>query len=354
MRLPVRLFLSLALTLCACGPALAGWSQQVNQGNQAVRQGDQARAIAAYERAVADPAMPAKNKAVVYYNLGNLYLRQPGGTSVRSASQKKALAAYGRAVALDPGLAKAWNNRGNLYRLRGSLSAALNDYTRALRADPKYAPAWRNRSVIYEKRGRLSQAISDAQTYLRLKPGDRNEQQRLARLKKKLAEQRSKAPRAHKLAQAGQAAMHKRQYQKALEYIHQALVLNALSPHAVARTYANQGTCWYHLGHYKKAAQSYGRAIAKDPAFAGAYRDRGIAYLRLKQYRTAAANFSAALQRDPGLASAYYHRGLAFWSLGDLGRARRDLGQYLKMRPSDQQARRILALVRAGKKANYR
>ena len=282
-----------------------------------------------------------------------LYLRLPGNMSQRADYEKKAIVAFGRAGALDPGMAKAWNNRGNVYRNRGSLSAARNDYTRAIKADPRYAPAWRNRGIIYEKRGQLAEAIGDAQAYLRLKPGDSREKERLARLEKKLAEQQVKAPKALKLAQAGHAALQKRQYEQALDYIHQALGLDALSAQATARVYANQGTCWYQLGHYKKALQSYGRAIDQDPSFAGAYRDRGITLLRLGDYRMARANFSAAINRDPQLASAWYHRGLAWWSLGDNARAASDLTRYLQMQPQDQEARKILAKVKAGHKADY-
>ncbi|MCB2227250.1 MAG: tetratricopeptide repeat protein [Desulfarculaceae bacterium] len=345
---------AILLMLLCSAPALAGWGQDLNQGNAAYRQGKANAAITAWERAVADPAMPAKDKANTYYNLGVLYLRLPGSVSQRTAYEKKAIVAFGRAGALDPGMAKAWNNRGNVYRTRGSLSAARNDYTRAIKADPRYAPAWRNRSIIYEKRGKLLQAISDTRAYLRLKPGDSRGKQRLASLEKKLAEQQAKAPKALRLAQAGHKAMQKRQYKQALDYIHQALVLDALSDAATARVYANQGTCWYQLGHFQKAAQSYGRAVGKDPGFAGAYRDRGIALLRLKDYRTASANFSAAINRDPKLASAWYHRGLARWSLGDNARAASDLTRYLQMQPGDQKARQILAKVKAGQKADYR
>ena len=225
----------------------------------------------------------------------------------------------------------------------------------AVEADPRYAPAWRNRSILYEKQGEFFEAVADAPGLSAPGArGDSREKQRLARLKQKLAERRAKATQAFKLAQAGRAALKKRQYNQALGYLNQALLLDALSASATARVYSSQGNCWYKLGRYQKAAQSYGRAIKASPWFAGAYRDLGITYLRLKNYRAAAANFSVAVKLNPKLALAWYHRGLAWWSLGDRTKAVSDLTHYLQMQPNDQDARRILAKVRAGQRANYR
>ena len=323
------------------------------RANQAFRRGALDQAIVYYQRALADRTMPTKQKAVVNYNLGNLYLRLGGNYSQKSANEKKALQAYTLALTFDPGYAKAYNNRGNLYRLRGGLNSALRDYNNAIKFDPKYAAAWRNRSIVYEKRDRLGEALSDSKTYLRLKPNDSREKKRLARLEKKLAEQQKKAPRAMGFVQAGQAAMQQKKYKEALDNFHEALLLNALSPFAASRTYANQGTCWYRLGHYKKAAQSYRLALITDPQFAGAYRDRGIANLRLKNYSQAASDFTSAIKRDANLASAYYHRALAYWSLKRFAQAQKDMTHYIKMQPNDKRAQRILKLITARQPANY-
>lgn len=355
MRQTACLVFALVLLFLTAAPAWAGWRQDIQQAQQTSGRGSLDQAIGLYERAAADPAIPNSTKATVYYNLGNLYMKKKPSLPLgqRSAYEKKALTAYTRAVTLDPGYAKAYNNRGNVHRVGGSLNRALGDYTLAIKADPKYAPAWRNRSIVYEKRDRLSEAVSDAQTYLRLQPGDSREQQRLAKLKQELASQQKKAPEAMRLAQAGQAAMKRRDYKKALDLFNKAIVLRAMTPHGQSRTYANQGTCWYHLGHYAKAAQSYRLALIIDPKFAGAYRDRGIAYIRLKDYDRAVLNFTSAINYDPKLASAYYHRALAYWSLKDYARAKRDLTRYLKMQPGDARAQRILKEIKAGQPANY-
>ena len=353
MRRFASLIIAISLLLAAA-PCWAGWRQDLDQAQKAARAGRTSQAINYFQRTLRDSALPRGHRAAVYYNLGNLYQRMSGSAAQRAAYKDKALAAYGQAVALDPGYAKAYNNRGNLYRSQGRLSNAINDYTRAIRADRNYAPAWRNRSIAYEKRDLLAKALADAKVYLRLKPGDSRERQRLARLEQKSAAQQNKAPQALRLAQAGHAAMRRGDYNKALDYFNQALVLRSLSLHAQSRTYANQGTCWYKLEHFAKAAQSYGRAVAADPKFTAAYRDRGIAYIRLKDYRRAISDFSSALRRDPRMASAYYHRALAYWSCRDFARAQSDLNRYLKLQPSDAQARRILQQVRAGKAANYR
>lgn len=344
-------------TLCfsmALTPAWAGAPQDLLKAQEAYRAGQINQAITLYERSLKSGNLPARDRAMICYNLGNLYLKLGGTFQERSAYRKNAYTYYGMAVIHDLSYAKAYNNRGNLYREDGALSKALADYTRAIKADPKFAPAWRNRAIVYEKKGRYPEAVADMSGYLRLTPGDKAARAKLAKLKVKIKEKQSKQPLAMQKVREGMAAMQAKKYQQAIDLFDTAIAYKVLSNYSLSRTLANRGTCWYRLGHYAKAAQSYGSAVSADPKFAGAYRDRGTAYIKMSQYSSAVANLTKAIQLDPKMANAYNNRGLAYWSLKKWPEAQRDMERYVGMAPQDKGAQTILGKIKARKPADYK
>lgn len=352
----LRTFLAVT-TLCfsmALTSAWAGAQQDLLKAQDAYRAGQLNKAITLYEGALKSGNLPARDRAMVCYNLGNLYLKLGGTFQERSAYRKNAYSYYGMAVIHDPGYAKAYNNRGNLYREDGALTKALADYTRAIKADPKFAPAWRNRAIVYEKKGRYPEAVDDMTGYLRLAPGDQAARAKLAKLKATIKEKESKQPLAMQKVREGMAAMQAKKYQQAIDLFDKAIAYQALSDYSLSRTLANRGTCWYRLGHYAKAAQSFGSAVGTDPKFAGAYRDRGTAYIKMSQYSSAVANLTKAIQLDPKMANAYNNRGLAYWSLKKWPEAQRDMERYVAMAPQDKRAQVILGKIKARKPADYK
>lgn len=319
----------------------------------AYRAGKISQAITYYEKALNSGKLSAQDKAMVSYNLGNLYLKRKGSFDQRSAYQKKAISYYSMAVVYDPGYAKAYNNRGNLYRSNASPNKAMADYTRAIKADPKFAPAWRNRAIIYEKKNRYQEAARDLTQYLRLKPGDQGARAKLAQIKQKIRQKEKDQVLATQYVNKGIAAMRAKKYQQAISLFGKAINYNALSKYSLSRTWANRGTCWYKLGHYAKAAQSYGSAISADPKFAGAYRDRGAAYLKMSRYSLAVADLSKALKLDSRLIDAYHNRALAYWSMKKWRQAENDMAHYCRLAPGDKRAKAILAKIRSRKPADY-
>lgn len=340
--------------LVAClQSALAGGQQDLQGAQNAYRAGQLEKAITLYERSLKDDALSSRDRAMVCYNLGNLYLKRAGSHQERVAHEKRAIDYYTLAVRYDPAYAKAYNNRGNIYKENGALSKARDDYAKAIAADPSYAAAWRNRSIIHEKQRRYAEAAGDVTQYLRLQPGDQSERNRLARLQVKIKDQEKARRLALHKAREGEAAMKARDYERAVTCFDAALGHSALDGHSLARTRANRGSCWYHLGHYAKAAQDYGAAIESDPSFAGAYRDRGTAYLKMKQYSLAIADLGKAIALEPGFAAAYYNRALAYWSLANWAKAREDMEHYARSAPGDRTARTILEKIKSRQAADY-
>jgi tetratricopeptide (TPR) repeat protein len=84
---------------------------------------------------------------------------------------EQAIVAYERAIALDPGLAAAHTNLGNVRYERGERSAALRCYETAVALDPDQPEALYNLANIYEEEGDLDMAIAEYKRALKVQPG---------------------------------------------------------------------------------------------------------------------------------------------------------------------------------------
>ncbi|MCH8839310.1 MAG: tetratricopeptide repeat protein, partial [Planctomycetes bacterium] len=73
---------------------------------------------------------------------------------------------------------------------------------------------------------------------------------------------------------------------------------------------------WVGLTHaqeeeYRKAIDSYGDAIAKNPTQTSAYVNRGLAYMQEEDYQKAVDNFNEAIRLEPTESEHFYKRGVA-------------------------------------------
>ncbi|HEX8113589.1 MAG TPA: tetratricopeptide repeat protein [Kofleriaceae bacterium] len=82
------------------------------------------------------------------------------GCRLEASEPARAIAAYERAVAGCPGFADAHNNLGRLLHDAGSLGAAESSYRLAICADPGIALYWFNLGVAVEDQGRRAEAIA--------------------------------------------------------------------------------------------------------------------------------------------------------------------------------------------------
>ncbi|MBX3273609.1 MAG: tetratricopeptide repeat protein [Sandaracinaceae bacterium] len=112
----------------------------------------------AYERAIAlDPSL-----ANALTNWGNLRFRQ--------GDVEHATRLYERALALDPEQPEALYNLGYLAFERGDAAAASRHFERAVSFDPGFADAHFNLAMSLEELGRTNEARPHWQTYLDLDP----------------------------------------------------------------------------------------------------------------------------------------------------------------------------------------
>jgi tetratricopeptide (TPR) repeat protein len=86
-------------------------------------------------------------------------------------TQERALESYRRAVELDPALASAHTNLGNLLYLRGERGGARECYRTACDLEPEQPQARYNLANLYEEDGELDMAIAEYRRALSLDPG---------------------------------------------------------------------------------------------------------------------------------------------------------------------------------------
>lgn len=128
------------------------------------RKGEVSKTIEAYEKALALD----KNYAIVYNNLGSLYLsifiKNP-----RREFSEKALIFFKKAIELDSELPTAYNGLGSLYKKLGRVEDAIYSWEKALEFDPNFDfPAY-NLGITYLEKGEKRRALKYLQLYLKIK-----------------------------------------------------------------------------------------------------------------------------------------------------------------------------------------
>jgi tetratricopeptide (TPR) repeat protein len=115
-------------------------------------------AEAAYRRALQlDPSL-----ANALTNLGNLMFKR--------GQHNEAEGFYRRALAIDPEQPEAFYNLGFLVYDRGDIPEAIANFKRALASDPSFADAHFNLAMAYHDAGRAKDARQHWEAYLRLDP----------------------------------------------------------------------------------------------------------------------------------------------------------------------------------------
>jgi tetratricopeptide (TPR) repeat protein len=102
-----------------------------------------------------DLARLISNRAALYIKLDKLDL---------------AMADLDRVVALAPDYVFAYDNRGEVWRLRGNNPKAIAEYDKAIKIDPNFLSAYYDRGQTYEAMKEYDKARADYQTVLD-KPG---------------------------------------------------------------------------------------------------------------------------------------------------------------------------------------
>jgi tetratricopeptide (TPR) repeat protein len=232
-----------------------------------------------------------------------------------------ALADFNKAIQLDPGYYKAYMNRGDCQKNKGSYGEALKDYNEALAIKQDYYPAYCRRGALYRDQKDYDRAIADYTRAISLKPDY-----------------------AESYYGRGLVYLDKKDGDKAIEDYTRAISLKP--DHAFA--YNDRGIAYRTLKDGDKAIADYTNAIRIKPDYPNAYINRGNIYLDRKDYDKAIADYTRAIRFKPDFAMAYYNRARSFCALKNYQNAKSDLQKCIQSAPSSEKslienAKKILA-----------
>jgi tetratricopeptide (TPR) repeat protein len=97
-------------------------------------------------------------------------LHHLGQALAREGHEAEAITCYRKALELDPTLALAHNNLGDIFLRRRKFKEAAEEIDMACQLDPKLAVAHTNRGIILFERGELDRAAAEQQTAIELDP----------------------------------------------------------------------------------------------------------------------------------------------------------------------------------------
>mgnify|MGYP001094211716 FL=1 len=110
-----------------------------------------------------EAAVKAFNKALgKNASLATAYVGRADALLKADSQQSRlALADYDKALDIDPRLAFAWLNKGNIYYDAGDFTSAIECYTKALQLDGAFGAALYNRGLTYLRIGNRRLAFAD-------------------------------------------------------------------------------------------------------------------------------------------------------------------------------------------------
>jgi tetratricopeptide (TPR) repeat protein len=289
-----------------------------NRGVVLKEQGRYEAALASFERAIAMVA----GYADAHNNRGNVYIALQrfeealacydtvvalGAASgethfnrarvLQARDDDAALAAYGQAIALDPRLAKAYNNRALVLRRQKRHEEALRDYEMAIGLAPDYQEAHIGAGNVLRDLKRHEDALACYDEALR--HGERDAGlldlrgmtlRELRRYDEALAAHDEALQLDPQLANAlqnrGNALRDLHRLDEALACFEQVQQLEPDNPLG----WLNQGAIFAAKGRYEEALARYDRAIALDPALAVAYWNRSLLHLEHGNFKDGLAD----------------------------------------------------------------
>ena len=221
---------------------------------------------------------------------------------------KNSLVLWNYVIEKDPGVTRAYNNRGIVFGKLGLFEAAIEDYNRAIALDPSCYPAFCNRGMALYRMGRPDKAIEDYDRAIALNPSY-----------------------VEAYGFRGMAFDDVGRPDKAIEDYDKAI---ALDP-AYYKAYNNKGLSYGKAGMPGKAIEAFNESLAINPAYADAYYNRGAAYVSLGRYDSALEDFNKAIFLNQNYATAYLDRGRLYLRTGKSDLARADFQKACELGNND-------------------
>jgi len=244
------------------------------------------------------------------------YYIHRGNTKLKMKDIAGAIQDCSKSIKLQPEDAALYAHRAGVYQKTGELENALEDLSTAIRLSPSYALYYVHKAAILNQQGKIGLAIREMDDALSHEPLNvsylivRGKYYLLSnQIQKAIADFEQSVsinPQYHE-AYEQLAIVNERQNKldKALAYYNKAV---AFCDKEANREYAallnNRGTVLGKLKKYESAVEDFTRALAFYGDFTDAYCNRAYAYYHLGHYKQAAEDCNVALQIEPGFRKA--------------------------------------------------
>lgn len=231
-------------------------------------------------------------------------------------------------------LESAWlaNTRGLSWFYLENNDSALSEFCDAVRLDPVYAEAWNNRGHIFLLKGSIDSAISSFKKSLSINPD-----YDVARLNLEIAELFKSGEL--KWDELGMMAMadSTRDPEEKVRILTQ--LLN-LAPYYV-QIYNNLAVAEYKTGNINQAFQHLSAAIILDPTYAMAHQNLAYIYHEYGLYDDAIRHYLIAIRHQFNFFTALENLAYTYLVKGDLANARLVINRVLEVAPNRQYAREL-------------
>ena len=261
----------------------------------------------------------------------------------RKGDAARALKAYNKAIALDPEYVYAYLGRAALRLSRGEDAAAFQDFGEAARIAPHEFSAWFNRAEAYWRRGDQDDALADYRKVLAAEMpearyailvGDRFIQRQLWQGSHRSLFARRRPERDRRAAAAPLPRRGRGSRTPAKRW--RTSTRPCASSPASAAVWTARGLLGLRLGRADQALEDLTRAVKLDPKSAKVRVARGSFYARMGRAQLALDDFNAAIAADPNLAEAYNDRGALYANaFNDTDKALNDIVSAVVLSPQN-------------------
>ncbi len=211
--------------------------------------------------------------------------------------------------------------RGLTFEAQGDMDSAEKSFNVAKQVGPKFIKAHEKLAELYENQGRAAEMLNAIKEAVRVSPKNSERQTKL-----------------------GMALLNEGRLKEATQAFNQALKYdpeNAERQTAIGEAFLNHGLS-------SEAEKAFKASIKSAPDNVFVYNRLGIAFRRQKKFDEAITYYLKALEIDPYEENLLFNLARAYIEAGHKGKAVGALQTALKIYPEFDEARELLARLRAG------
>ena len=280
-------------------------------GDIYLKKDDIHQAVSSYKKALEFSPTPDEAK-IAYVNLGNLYLKLKNYT--------EALKLYNKALEIDKLDTNILYNISLVYLENNDFENALENLNKAIKLDPDNMQLYLIKSRLLFQEDKIDLSINNFVRLIEKFPNEILGYFELGNLYYKIKDYKN-AEHYFKLAldmntgtdyqykiyaNFSTIYIKKKEYNKALEYINKAFILNSREP----LINYNYGLIYFNTGEYEKAKDYFHQATrmpGNDDIKAMAYLSLGNIHFQEKEYSLAESMYEKAKKHDPDFTEAFYN-----------------------------------------------